>query len=253
MTTIQRNDFLTLSVFKENSNVDPGIISEKLSGGVVVLVDKPVGWTSFDVVNKIKKTFAIKKVGHAGTLDPMATGLLIVCTARKTKEIDSFVSLEKTYTGTIKLGETTASYDAETEVIDRKPIDTITPSMVIETTGYFTGEIEQLPPMYSAIKKNGKPLYKLARKGIEVKREPRRVSISEFSVTDINLPYVSFKITCSKGTYIRSIAHDFGQKLNTGGHLTDLRRIAIGPYTVDEAVTIELVNELKDRLKRKYV
>ncbi len=253
MTTIQRNDFLTLSVFKENSNVDPGIISEKLSGGVVVLVDKPVGWTSFDVVNKIKKTFAIKKVGHAGTLDPMATGLLIVCTARKTKEIDSFVSLEKTYTGTIKLGETTASYDAETEVIDRKPIDTITPSMVIETTGYFIGEIEQLPPMYSAIKKNGKPLYKLARKGIEVKREPRRVSISEFSVTDINLPYVSFKITCSKGTYIRSIAHDFGQKLNTGGHLTDLRRIAIGPYTVDEAVTIELVNELKDRLKRKYV
>jgi len=253
MITTHHNDILTLDVLKKNIDVDPTIVEKELSGGVVILVDKPKEWTSFDVVNKIKRTFGIKKVGHAGTLDPIATGLLIVCTARKTKEIDSFVSLKKIYTGTIKLGESTASYDSETKVIEQKPVDWITPEMITEAAGKFTGEIEQMPPMYSAIKKNGKPLYKLARKGIEINREPRRVTIYEFTVTNIALPYVTFRIACSKGTYIRTIAHDLGQDLNTGGHLTELRRIAIGPYSVDDAVTIELINELKDRLKRKYV
>lgn len=253
MTSEIYTDVVRRSDIEKRSIEDETVLLELLNEGAIILIDKPQGWTSYDVVNKIKKTFRIKKVGHAGTLDPMATGLLIVCTARKTKEIGMFVGLDKTYTGNIKLGETTASYDAETEVIDRKPFRHITGSMLNDAVTSLTGVIDQLPPMYSAIKKNGKPLYKLARKGIEIKREPRRVMVHEFTVTGIDLPYVSFRIQCSKGTYIRAIANDIGGKLGAGGHLTELRRTAIGSYSVDDAVAIDQLKELGERLKRKHV
>ncbi len=247
VVVLQRSDIE--KSFDDNEHA----LLSKLAAGAVILIDKPKGWTSFDVVNKIKKTFRIKKVGHAGTLDPMATGLLIICTGKKTKEINSFVGLDKRYTGSIKLGESTPSYDTETEVIERKPFDHVTESMIRDAAASVTGSIEQVPPMYSAIKKNGKPLYKLARKGIEVSRETRPVTIHEFDITTIDVPYVSFRIRCSKGTYIRTIAHDMGVKLNTGGHLTSLQRTGVGMFSVDDAVTIDHLNELKDRLKRKHV
>jgi tRNA pseudouridine55 synthase len=232
---------------------DEFALLDRMSQGAIILVDKPKGWTSFDIVNKIKKSFKIKKVGHAGTLDPMATGLLIICTAGKTKEISLFVDLDKTYTGIIKLGESTASYDADTEVTEKKPFSHITEYIVRDTVSSMTGTIDQVPPMYSAVKKNGKPLYKLARKGVEIDRESRKVTIYEFEVTDVAIPFVTFRIRCSKGTYIRSIAHDFGSVLKTGGHLTELRRTAIGSFSVNNAVSVDQVNELRDRLKRKYV
>jgi tRNA pseudouridine55 synthase len=225
---------------------------ERLREGAVILVDKPKGWTSFDVVNKIKKLFGIRKVGHAGTLDPLATGLLIVCTGTMTKEITRFITLDKSYKGCIKLGETTASYDADTDIIERKPFVQATEQKIRAAAELLTGSIEQIPPMYSAIKKNGKPLYKLARKGIEVERESRTVTVHEFEITRINLPFVSFRIRCSKGTYIRSIAHDIGRMLETGGHLIELRRTASGTLPVEDAVPIDHLDELKDRLKGKH-
>lgn len=245
-------DIVGRSEIEKSFAEDEYVLLEKWNEGAIILIDKPQGWTSFDVVNKIKKTFRIKKVGHAGTLDPMATGLLIVCTAKKTKEIDSFVGLDKIYTGVVKLGETTPSYDAETDVIERKPFHHITESMLHDAVTSLTGVIDQTPPMFSAIKKNGKPLYKLARKGIEIERKPRSVIIHEFTITSIDLPYVSFRIRCSKGTYIRAIAYDLGDKLGAGGHLTELRRTAIGALSVDDAATIDQLNELIDRLKRKF-
>jgi tRNA pseudouridine55 synthase len=225
-------------------------LENKYLTGQVLLVDKPLEWSSFQVVNKlrwlIRKEYKIKKikVGHAGTLDPLASGLLIICTGKETKNISTYQAQEKEYTGTITLGGTTPSYDLETEVDQTFPLDQLTEDLIKETTAQFTGEIQQKPPIFSAIKKDGKRLYELARAGETTEIESRPVTIHEFEITRINLPEVDFKISCSKGTYIRSIAHDFGAALNNGGHLSALRRTAIGNYRVDNAMSIESFEEL---------
>jgi tRNA pseudouridine55 synthase len=225
-------------------------LENKYLTGQVLLIDKPLEWSSFQVVNKlrwlIRKEYKIKKikVGHAGTLDPLASGLLIICTGKETKNISGYQAQEKEYTGTITLGGTTPSYDLETEVDQTFPIDHLTEELIKETTIQFTGEIQQKPPIFSAIKKDGKRLYELARAGETTEIESRPVSIHEFEITRIALPEVDFKISCSKGTYIRSIAHDFGAALNSGGHLSALKRTAIGNYRVEKAMSIEHFEEL---------
>lgn len=212
--------------------------------GAVLLVDKPQGWTSFDVVNKIRWRLrhitGVKKikVGHAGTLDPMATGLLIICTGKATKSITQFQDLPKTYTGTLKLGATTPSYDAETEEDRQFPWQHLSHEDLERARQKFTGKIEQIPPMYSAVKVKGQPLYKLARKGKTIERKARQIEIYDFAFRQIQLPYIDFEVQCSKGTYIRSLAHDFGQNLGSGAYLTALRRTAIGEYSVDEAFSV---------------
>lgn len=208
--------------------------------GETILIDKPFRWSSFKVVHEIRKRIPVKKVGHAGTLDPLATGLLILCTGKKTKQISTYQDLEKTYTGVITFGKKTLSMDAETEAVEEKSFDHITPDMIIEAASeQFTGEIMQKPPMYSAVSVKGKRLYKLARKGITVEREPRKVEVFEFTVNDIAMPDVSFTIRCSKGTYIRVIADDFGTALNSAAYLSSLRRTAIGTYRVEDALTMD--------------
>jgi tRNA pseudouridine55 synthase len=218
--------------------------------GQVLLIDKPLEWSSFQVVNKlrwlIRKEYKIKKikVGHAGTLDPLASGLLIICTGKETKNITTYQAQEKEYTGTITLGATTPSYDLETEVDKNFPLDDLTEDLIRNTTAQFTGEIQQKPPIFSAIKKDGKRLYELARAGETTEIKSRTVTIHDFEITRIELPEIDFKISCSKGTYIRSIAHDFGAALNNGGHLSALRRTAIGNYRVENAMSIESFEEL---------
>ncbi len=218
--------------------------------GETLLVNKPKTWTSFDVVNKIRYRLrnitGIKriKVGHAGTLDPMATGLLIICTGKFTKKLSVFQGLDKTYTGTIDLGASTPSYDAETEPDATYPTEHITEELLQNTRKQFLGEIEQIPPMFSAIKVDGQPLYKKARKGQKVEVKARQVHIHEFSLSQINLPQVDFRITCSKGTYIRSIAHDYGQALNSGGYLSALCRTSIGEYQLSDAWNLEELIEV---------
>lgn len=206
--------------------------------GEVILVDKPLNWTSFDVVGKIRRAVGVSKVGHAGTLDPMATGLLIVCTGKKTKEVLSFQDLEKTYTGTILLGKKSKSMDLETELVGDADISSITDEEILNVREKFIGKIMQIPPMYSAIKFKGKTLYDIARKGKSIDLKPREVTVYKFEILEINKPYVKFEIKCSKGTYIRSIANDFGEALGCGGVLISLRRTAIGNYYVDEALSI---------------
>lgn len=219
--------------------------AEDYKEGQVILIDKPLEWTSFQAVNKvrwlIKKSFGIKKikVGHAGTLDPLATGLLIICSGKFTKKIDTYQAQEKEYTGTFTLGATTPSYDLETEIDQTFDISWITSEMIIESTKQFMGEIQQQPPVFSALKKDGKRLYEYARNGEEVEIPFRTVSISEFEITKIELPKVDFRIVCSKGTYIRSLANDFGKALNNGAHLSALRRTKIGEFSVDDALDIE--------------
>ncbi|HLV93423.1 MAG TPA: tRNA pseudouridine(55) synthase TruB [Aequorivita sp.] len=213
--------------------------------GQVILMDKPLEWTSFQVVNKmrwlIKKQFGIKKikVGHAGTLDPLATGLLIICTGKFTKKIDTYQAQEKEYTGTITLGATTPSYDLETEIDQTFDISEITSEKINKATLQFIGEIQQQPPIFSALKKEGKKLYEFARKGEVVDIPFRTVSISKFEITKIDLPNVEFRVVCSKGTYIRSLAHDFGKALGNGAHLSALRRTRIGDFSVENAIGIE--------------
>lgn len=207
--------------------------------GRVLLIDKPVDWTSFDVVRKIRNTIKIKKVGHAGTLDPLATGLLIVCTGKFTKKINEYMAREKEYTGTITLGATTPTYDLESEPQDFKSTDGITEEMIRERTAQFTGEIQQVPPIHSAIKQKGKPVYLLARKGVDVILEPRSLTIFEFEITNIEMPVVSFRVVCSTGTYIRSLAHDFGAALGCGGYLSALRRTRIGEFLVEDAISVD--------------
>lgn len=207
--------------------------------GQVILIDKPVNWTSFDVVAKIRSLIKIKKVGHAGTLDPLATGLLIICTGKKTKEISDYQNLKKTYTGKITLGKISPSMDLATEISEKQLPENLTEKKILSVRNKFLGKIEQVPPMYSAIKKNGKALYKLARKGKEVEREPREVEIYSFDIAKIDLPDIHFEITCSKGTYVRVIANDFGEELGCGGVLSSLRRTGIGEYKVDDAYTID--------------
>ena len=218
---------------------------EDYKNGQVLLVDKPLTWTSFQVVNKlrweIRQRFNIKKikVGHAGTLDPLATGLLIICTGKQTKQIDGYQGQIKEYTGTFTLGATTPSYDLESAIDKTYPTAHITEELLHETTKQFTGEIQQKPPIFSAIKKDGKRLYELARKGETTEIKARAVTVSKFEITKINLPEVSFRIICSKGTYIRSIAFDYGKALNSGGHLSSLRRTKIGDFSVDDAVSVD--------------
>ncbi len=207
--------------------------------GETVLLDKPQYWTSFDVVSKIRNAVGVKKVGHAGTLDPMATGLLIICTGKKTKEISSFQDLEKTYTGSILLGKRSRSMDLETELIGNEDLSSIKDEDIYDARDKFMGNILQVPPMFSAIKFKGKSLYNIARKGKTIELKPREVNVSKFEILEINKPYVKFEITCSKGTYIRSIANDLGEELGCGGVLSSLRRTAIGNFFVNDALSID--------------
>ncbi len=217
--------------------------------GRVLLIDKPLRWTSFDVVKKIRNLVKIKKVGHAGTLDPLATGLLIVCTGKFTKKINEYMAQEKEYTGTITLGAVTPTYDLESEPRDFKPVDTISEELIQQTTQKFTGELLQTPPVHSAIKQKGKPVYLMARKGVDVVLEPRKITISLFEITSVQMPEVSFKVVCTTGTYIRSLANDFGAEIGCGGYLSSLRRTRIGNFNVDNAKSmdafIKTVNEEK--------
>ncbi len=219
--------------------------AEDYKTGQVLFIDKPLGWTSFQVVNKvrwlIRKQFGLKKikVGHAGTLDPLATGLLILCTGKFTKVIGTYQAQEKEYTGTITLGATTASYDLETEVDQTFDISGISSEMIRQTAKKLTGDILQQPPVFSALKKDGKRLYEFARAGEEVVVPVRNIHISAFEITNIDLPNVDFRVVCSKGTYIRSLAHDFGRELHNGGHLSALVRTRIGTFSVNDAVTVE--------------
>lgn len=208
--------------------------------GEVLLMDKPYGWTSFDVVGKIRN--AIKplkvKVGHAGTLDPLATGLLILCTGKKTKTIDQIQGQEKEYSGTITIGATRPSYDMETEIDEHFGFSHISEEEIYEATKQFIGDIQQLPPAHSAIRVGGERLYKKARRGESVELKPRPVTIRSFEITSINLPEISFNVICSKGTYIRSLAYDFGRALNNGAYLSSLKRVRIGEYHVDNAYAV---------------
>ena len=219
-------------------------MSINIKEGELILIDKELNWTSFDVVNKIryaiKKKFNIKKikVGHAGTLDPLATGLLIICCGKMTKSINNFSAMNKTYSGKITIGSTTPSYDLETKPNVHYPIDHINEKLILKTAKKFVGKIFQTPPMFSAIKKDGVRLYNLARQGKEIKIDKREISIDSFEITSFNLPEISFNVTCSKGTYIRSLAHDFGKELNSGAHLSELRRIKIGDYSVKDSVKV---------------
>ena len=213
--------------------------------GQVLLVDKPLGWTSFQVVNKvrwlIRQGFDIKKikVGHAGTLDPLASGLLILCTGKFTKQIETYQAQQKEYTGTITLGGTTPSYDLETQIDHRFDIAGITQEAINKAREQFVGDIMQQPPVFSALKKDGKRLYELARKGETTEIATRKVSISEFELTRTIVPEVDFRVVCSKGTYIRSLAYDFGLSVNSGAHLSSLRRTKIGEFSVDNSLSID--------------
>ena len=218
--------------------------------GRVILINKPLEWTSFDVIRKMRNAIKIKKVGHAGTLDPLATGLLIVCTGKFTKKINEYMAKEKEYTGIITLGAVTPTYDLESEPINFLSIDDITEEMIYATAKKFTGRIMQTPPVHSAIKQKGKPVYLLARKGIDVVIEPREITITDFEITNISFPEVYFKVVCTTGTYIRSLANDFGQSLGCGAYLSSLCRTRIGEFSVDNALSvdefIELVKSVPD-------
>ena len=206
--------------------------------GQVLLVNKPFEWTSFDVIRKIRYLTKTKKVGHAGTLDPLATGLLIVCTGKFTKKINEYMAQEKEYTGSITLGAITPTYDLESEPVDFKPFDIITPEQLEQAAQTFVGPIMQTPPIHSAIKKDGKRVYELARRGEEVILEPRPVTISTFEITSVEMPRVYFKVVCSTGTYIRSLANDFGHRLGCGGYLSSLCRTRIGSFLLEDAFTV---------------
>ena len=211
--------------------------------GQVLLINKPLEWTSFDVVRKVRSLVRIKKVGHAGTLDPLATGLLILCTGKYTKRINDYMAREKEYTGTFVLGATTPTYDLESEPENFADYSHVTPELLYATARAFTGEQLQVPPMHSAIKKDGKRVYELARRGETIELEPRKITISEFEITAIALPVVHFRVVCSTGTYIRSLAHDFGKKLGCGAYLGSLCRTRIGEFELKDAMSIEEVGE----------
>ena len=226
--------------------------SSNFVSGTLLLIDKPLEWTSFDIVKKvrnlIKKKLQIKKikVGHTGTLDPLATGLLIVCTGKFTKRIEEIQGQEKTYTGQFTLGATTLSFDRETKVNHTFDTSHITKQLLEKVAKQFVGEIKQIPPVFSAIKQNGKRLYDFARKNEEVKIKERKVMVHSFKIIDINLPKVSFKISCGKGTYIRSIANDFGRALNSGAYLSKLCRTKIGGYNLKDAFSL---NDVEEKIK----
>jgi tRNA pseudouridine55 synthase len=215
--------------------------------GEVLLVDKPLNWTSFDVVHRVRDLFHVKKVGHAGTLDPKATGLLILCTGKKTKEIDTFTGQEKEYEGIMQLGATTVSFDSETPEQDQKDFLRIDEKQILDVFSTFVGVQLQVPPMYSAVKYAGKPLYKYARKGRSLERQPREITVSEFTLIKMDLPLVYFRVVCSKGTYIRSIVDECGKKLLCGAYLKELRRTRIGSLSLQQALQIEDLHSLSDR------
>lgn len=207
--------------------------------GTVILIDKPLEWTSFDVVKKLRYFLKVKKIGHAGTLDPLATGLLVLCTGKMTKQIEKFQAQEKEYTGKLVLGKTTPSFDLETEIDSETDISHLKEKEIHEATGQFTGFIDQTPPAFSAIKVKGKRAYESARKGEAVELKSRQVEISHFEITNIQLPEVAFRVVCSKGTYIRSLVRDFGLALGVGAYMSELRRTRIGEFTIEQAQTIE--------------
>jgi tRNA pseudouridine55 synthase len=225
--------------------LDPAI-QLPFAEGKVLLIDKPIHWTSFDMVRKLRGVLQIKKIGHAGTLDPLATGLLIICTGKFTKSINDYAAQEKEYTGQITLGAVTATYDLESQPEQPKEYAHLTEKEIKAAAKKFVGEIEQMPPMYSAIKKDGVALYELARKGVEVELKARKVTIYQFDITRIELPLVEFKILCSTGTYIRSLANDFGAALGCGAYLSELRRTRIGAFSVEDAIPVEEVLTRKD-------
>lgn len=213
--------------------------TENFEQGQILLIDKPLRWTSFDVIQRLRKITGIRKIGHAGTLDPLATGLLIICTGKFTKRINEFMAQEKEYTGTITLGATTATYDLESEPENVKAFNHITAENIESARLRFIDEILQIPPAHSAIKIGGKRVYELAREGKEVKLEPRKITIKEFEITTIQLPLVYFKVVCTTGTYIRSLAFDFGEALGCGAYLSSLCRTRIGEFTLEKAQSVE--------------
>jgi tRNA pseudouridine55 synthase len=213
--------------------------------GEILLLDKPLTWTSFDVVRKVKNTLRIPKIGHAGTLDPLATGLLVLCTGKKTKQIEQIQAQEKEYTGTFRLGQTTPSFDLETPVDAELPYAHLTAADIHAATAAFVGLIEQTPPLFSAVKVNGERAYEVARRGGEAEIKSKPVTIREFEITRVALPEVDFRVACSKGTYIRSLARDFGLALGCGAHLTKLVRTRIGEYRVEEALTMDQLTALR--------
>ena len=228
---------------------------EDYLNGQILLIDKPLNWTSFQAVNKLKYALINKlglpkkfKIGHAGTLDPLATGLLLVCTGKFTKRITELQGQAKEYTGTFFIGATTPSYDLETEIDETFPTSHVDEALIHETVKQFLGEIDQIPPIYSAIKKEGVRLYEHARAGNAVEIASRKTTIHEFEITRIALPEIDFRVVCSKGTYIRSLAFDFGKAMNSGSHLTALRRTKIGDYDVKEAVDVVV---FEDNLESK--
>jgi tRNA pseudouridine55 synthase len=228
---------------KERIPIDPAI-QQPYAEGKVILINKPLHWTSFDVVRKLRSLIQIKKIGHAGTLDPLATGLLIVCTGKFTKKINEYMAQEKEYTGSITLGAVTPTYDLESEPEQQKDFSFVTTEMLQKTTEQFVGDIQQLPPMYSAIKKDGVALYELARRGEEVELKPRGIHIKSFEITAVEMPVVYFKVICSTGTYIRSLANDYGAVLGCGGYLSGLCRTRIGEFKIDEAEGMEEFEKL---------
>ena len=207
--------------------------------GELILIDKPLTWTSFDVVKKLKWACKFKKIGHAGTLDPLATGLLILCTGKKTKQIDTYQAQEKEYEGTLVLGKTTPSVDLETEFDREFPVDHISEDALTEAARQLTGVLQQLPPMYSAVRVDGERLYKKARRGETIEIKPREVTVKSFEITTDDFPNIHFRIVCSKGTYIRSLVRDFGQILGSGAYLSALRRTRIGDFSVSDSVPME--------------
>jgi tRNA pseudouridine55 synthase len=208
----------------------------------MILIDKPIGWTSFDVVNKLRYKLKIKKIGHAGTLDPLASGLLILCTGKMTKRIDEYQAQEKEYTGKFIIGQSTPSHDLETEISETKDISAVTEEQIYLAARKLTGVIQQIPPLHSAIKVDGKRAYKLARKGSDLELKPREVTVSQFEITSIQKPEIHFRIVCSKGTYIRSLARDFGNDLGVGAYLTGLCRTRIGDFKLENALTLDQIN-----------
>jgi tRNA pseudouridine55 synthase len=214
-------------------------MEEKLLRSDVILIDKPYEWTSFGVVKKVRYFGKYKKVGHAGTLDPLATGLLILCTEKKTKEIESYQAQEKEYTGSLVLGKTTPSIDLETEFDGEFPTDHITTEKIQEVVLKLTGNIEQIPPQYSAVKVNGQRAYKAARNGETIEIKSRIIEVKTFEVDTTDFPTVTFRVVCSKGTYIRTLVSDFGRMLDSGAYMSGLRRTRIGEFHVDDAITVE--------------
>jgi tRNA pseudouridine55 synthase len=240
-----------------SDKITPLPISEEISSekipefnfheGEILLVDKPIRWTSFDIIRKVRKTTKCKKIGHAGTLDPLASGLLILCTGKFTKKINEFQDLDKEYTGKMILGKTTPSYDTETEVNSENDISELKEEALKEACKKFIGTIMQTPPLFSAIKVDGERLYKKARRGEDIKIQPRQVHIAEFEITEFNLPEISFKVVCSKGTYIRSLVRDFGEDLQSGAYMSELRRTRIGSFHVNDALTVRTIVTLKKK------